>query len=204
MTTIKTIVTPKDYTAGLFAAIVTGILFRQEETAKQFFTGPVGPAPVTEAGIRAEAQFNDAKDDMYHSSLFAGTIKALTGDAVRSFNPTGHIDWKVGMVVTPVKPAHRERSDDGYTIGQPYLVTNETTGRARGADNTTAEYLNSKNGYGVKPMSTYNDEWAQVTDQAAIEALVTLLIAQLGIKFTDAMLSDDGKSLADILVRFDE
>lgn len=195
-TNIPTIVTPAQHLATKRNFIISAILFVQEKTKGLFYTGPVGTAPLTVEGQRAEALFNDSTSKVYLSNQYAATIEALTGDKLRDFSPTGRIDpLMVGMVVTPVKPAHRDRSDDGYTIGQNYIVTNASTGRARGMDNAKTPYLNSTHGYGVKPMSRLNDEWAQVNDQAAIEALVDGLTAEMGSKFVDSLLSGDGSTL---------
>jgi hypothetical protein len=194
-TNIPAIVTPGAHLATKRNFLITAALFVQEATKSQFYAGPVGTAPVSVEGQRAEALYNVADSKVRLSAQFAATINALTGDTVRDFSPTGYISWQVGMVVTPVVPAYRERSDDGYTVGQNYIVTNASTGRARGLDNMTVGYLNSKNGYGVQPMSQLNDEWAQVTDQPTIEALIDGLTTGMGTKFVDGLLADDGRSL---------
>lgn len=204
ITNLNTVVTPQDFVASRRNALITGILFALHIHGNQFYGGPKGDAPQTEAAQRAELQFNDSKSDVFGSAQFKATIQALTGETIRWFGDVSTWTPKVGMVVTPVVPAHRERTDDGYAVGVNYLVTNETTGRGRGADNLDKEYLNSSHGYGVQPMSRLNDEWALVTDRAAIEALVDLLIEKFGIKFIDSMLSDDGKSLLPYLEKIAE
>ena len=194
-TNIPTIVSPAAHLATKRNFLITAALFVNEATKGAFFVGPVGTAPVSVEGQRAEALYNVEDSKVRLSAQFAATINAMTGDTVRDFSPTGYISWQVGMVVTPIKPIHRDRSDDGYTIGQNYIVTNASTGRARGLDNMTVGYLNSKHGYGVQPMSQLNDEWAQVTYQPAIEALIDGLTTGMGTKFVDGLLADDGHSL---------
>jgi len=195
-TNLEQIVTPQAHLASKYNFIITAILFAQEANKNQFYTGPaIKTAPTSDVAIRAEAQFNDVESDVFLSNQFRATIKALTAEDIRDFTNVGSVSWKVGMVVRPINPQYRKRSDDGYTVGQLYLVTNETSGRARGLDNFDTPYLNGTHGFGVKPMSTFNDEWELVDDQPQIEALVQALTEKMGSKFVDGLLADDGKSL---------
>lgn len=206
MTPITTIVTPEMYLSSKFASLVTGILFANHANKAQFST-PVfkGDAPTSLEAQRAEVLYNTVGTDAYRNDIFAITIKAMTGETIRQYSPVAFTP-KVGMVLTPVAPLFRDRTDDGYEIGQVYLVTNETTGRARNVNNADVKYLNSKHGYGVKPMSRMADEWQMVEDQTVIEQLVKDLTAALGMGFVDSMLVDsgDGKSLAWVLNKLAE
>lgn len=198
ITNLNAPVTPADYVAQKRNALLTGIAFAQVAAKDAFFT-PNGTAPTSITAQRAEAMWNDVDSKVYYSPVFASVIEAQTGEKVRDFTPSLFIP-KLGMVLRAVKPQYRDRTDDGYEVGKIYLVTNESTGRARGYNNTSGEYKNSKNGYGAaQPMSRINDEWELVTDHAEIEKLVDHLLETLDIKLVDALLSEDGPSFLPLL-----
>jgi hypothetical protein len=195
---LNKIVKPADHVAAHLATLVTAVLFRNAEL--ELFKTPAGAAPQTDADTRAERMFNNPDEKTaYQSAQFADMTKALTGFAPRDFTPSTFIP-KVGQVLIPVNPAYRTRSDDGYTLGVPYFVTNQSTGRARGADNLDVKYLNSTHGWGVKPMSRLNDEWIVATDETAITELVALLLDKKGIAFVDDIMPD----VQDIIARLTE
>lgn len=198
ITNLSKIVTPVDYVAQKRNALLTGIAFAQSAAKDSFFT-PKGTAPTSTTAQRAEAMWNDADSKVYYSDNFASVIEAQTGEKVRDFTPS-LLTPKLGMVLRAVKPQYRDRTDDGYEVGKIYLVTNESTGRARGYDNAAGEFKNSKNGYGAaQPMSRINDEWELVTDQSEIEALVDHLLKTMDIKLVDALLSEGGPSFLPLL-----
>lgn len=197
---LTAVIKPADHVAAHLATLVTAVLFRNHELAPTLFQAPKGDAPTDPAAVRAEKMFNDPTAKVtYQNASFAAMTEAMTGFKVRDFTP-GTFQPLVGQVLTPVVPAHRDRSDDGYTVGQAYFVTNQSTGRARGLDNIDTPYLNSPHGWGVKPMSRLNDEWAVVTDEATITGLVQALLDKKGLKFVDDIMPD----VQDILDRLAE
>lgn len=195
---VAEVTNPQATANSYVATIVSAILFLNEEVKNQFYKAPSGDAPTDPTAVRGEALFNDRTSDVYGSGGFAATIEALTGYKVRDFSDFDSLVWHVGMVVTPATPQYRDRTEDGYELGENYLITNQTYGLARSIKTATVEGLKEH----FNPMSRLNDEWTLVTDVNAITTLVTGLVEARGIKFVEDILVDkfnSGKALEKIV-----
>lgn len=198
ITTLQHPVTPKDYVALKRNAILTGVAFAHEQAKDLYFT-PEGDLPASITGQRAEAVFNDDEQSMYLNDTFAALIFAQTGEVLRNFSPN-FVSHILGTVVRAIKPQYRDRTEDGYEVGSIYLVTNQTTGRARGFSNPYGDFKNSTNGFGAAgPMSRLGDEWELVTDQTEIIRLVDFLLDSMGTKLVDALLDENSPSFLPLL-----
>ncbi len=196
ITNLSAVVTPASFSASKRNALVTGALFALTAWLEKNKPAVAYTAPSTDAGKVGEARFNNPEDAMCGSATYKALVETMTGDTLSDLRHPAQFTPALGLVVTPVKPVYRDRTDDGYEAGEFYLITNETTGRARNASNLGTGYLNSKHGYGVKPMSRLADEWQVVTDQATIEQVIDAIIAlPEGLKVVNGMLSDTGPSL---------
>jgi hypothetical protein len=152
-----------------------------------------------EAHAKFEAQYNDRTHEFFGNAALKTAIEAtsiLAGSPVtiRSYGSLlDHVEFEYGMVVVPTAPAFGnmpvaytdEAGEDGYVIGQPYVVVNAWSKRAsalgtataRGKSNAKVTPLNN-----VALLPTRSDCIRPATDEE-IKQVVADLIEARGIQF---------------------